>query len=220
MVNDLHWEMGSECVGDLGQDQRQYQLKGTFQDLKVFLARELVHSQFEYSPAKTIADEVVDVGTKLDYIIEQYFEKRETYKRLIYNKTTARSSSDPWQFHGRSLYYFSKEEKSWYEAENFCIARGAHLASILDNEEQNFITLRLQHTSWIGLENKEGKWKWSDGSTLVKEYWSEYKPSNARVVGKSNQDCVMIVPSFMYYNWKQNDCDKLYRWVCKGTQDY
>lgn len=45
-------------------------------------------------------------------------------------------SSHGWQLFGRSLYYTAKGKKSWYDAEYFCRSRGAHLASILSDEEQ------------------------------------------------------------------------------------
>ncbi|XP_077157463.1 C-type lectin domain family 4 member F [Paroedura picta] len=189
-----------------------------FRQLRGALASAVNEPQFLVNKPKDVAEEVQQLPVKIEKSNKVYVERKKQYQTL-FKKATA-SSSGPWQFHGKSLYYFSKGEKNWYEAEDFCISRGAHLASILDQEEQNFISSQLQHTSWIGLttEYEDGAWKWSDGSRLVQEYWYE-QPSNSRVFRKSNQDCAMMVPTLPYRNWKDNNCHKLYRWVCKENLD-
>ncbi|KAF7252693.1 C-type lectin domain family 4 member F [Varanus komodoensis] len=130
-------------------------------------------------------------------------------------------SAGGWQLFGKSLYYISKGEKSWYDAENFCLSRDAHLASIMNEEEQEFITSQLDEPAWIGLtdEHEEGAWEWTDGSTLLGEYWSEGKPSRARHYGEVEQDCAAIVPSVHGDNWSDADCHGRNRWVCKESLD-
>lgn len=60
-------------------------------------------------------------------------EEKTAYSKLFQEMTR---SSHGWQLFGRSLYYTAKGKKSWYDAEYFCRSRGAHLASILSDEEQ------------------------------------------------------------------------------------
>ncbi|ERE66835.1 C-type lectin domain family 4 member F [Cricetulus griseus] len=72
-----------------------------------------------------------------------------------------------WKVFRGSLYYFSHEEKSWHEAEKFCVSQGAHLASVTSQGEQAFLvksTSTVHH--WIGLTDQgmEGNWRWVDGT--------------------------------------------------------
>lgn len=41
-----------------------------------------------------------------------------------------------WKYFNGNFYYFSRDKKSWHEAENFCLSQGAHLASVTSQEEQ------------------------------------------------------------------------------------
>lgn len=41
-----------------------------------------------------------------------------------------------WKYFNGKFYYFSRDKKSWHEAENFCVSQGAHLASVTSQEEQ------------------------------------------------------------------------------------
>ncbi|XP_077158534.1 uncharacterized protein LOC143820050 isoform X2 [Paroedura picta] len=162
-----------------------------------------------------VAGEVRQLPTKIKKSYKQYDDTKVHYASFFFK--SFRSSSDPWKSHQNSRYYFSNEEKNWYDAEEFCTSRGAHLASILNDEEQNFISSQLQRTSWIGLafENEESEWRWADGSSLVEEFWSEDQPSITRFLRSSYEDCATIVPSLAYRNWKNDNCRNRYRWVCK-----
>ncbi|KAG8134203.1 hypothetical protein E2320_007330, partial [Naja naja] len=79
--------------------------------------------------------------------------------------------SNNWKLFGWNLYYISKanERKTWHDAEYFCKSRDSHLTSILNEEEQKFISSKLNESAWIGLmdENVEGHRVWLDGSRLI-----------------------------------------------------
>ncbi|KAF5897172.1 antigen like protein, partial [Clarias magur] len=71
-----------------------------------------------------------------------------------------------------SLYFMSNEEKSWTESRQNCRKRGAHLVIINSRKEQEFISKQKVNNrvqAWIGLSDrdKEGEWKWVDGSPLT-----------------------------------------------------
>ncbi|XP_044284394.1 CD209 antigen-like protein C [Varanus komodoensis] len=165
-----------------------------------------------------IADYVVKLPDYLQRAEESIKNQKTQYKSLF--RKGGRSASG-WQLFGKSLYYISKGEKSWYDAENFCLSRDAHLTSIVNEEEQEFITSQLDEPAWIGLtdEHEEGTWEWTDGSTLLAEYWSEGKPSRARHYGEVEHDCAAIVPSVHGDNWSDADCHGRNRWVCKESLD-
>ncbi|XP_053258166.1 C-type lectin domain family 4 member F-like isoform X4 [Podarcis raffonei] len=126
-----------------------------------------------------------------------------------------------WDFFGKSFYYISNEEKTWHDAESFCLTRDSHLASILSDEEQNYLTSQLSDPTWIGLtdENEEGNWKWTDGSRTKAQYWSLGNPSYSEHDGALEKDCTSIVPSSGGYNWNDDYCHKLHKWVCKENID-
>ncbi|KAL8206568.1 UNVERIFIED_CONTAM: hypothetical protein K2H54_010208 [Gekko kuhli] len=168
----------------------------------------------------TLADAAINLPANVTKADQDFEAKKQVYQGLF--QKTAKSSSVPWKLHGESLYYFAKEQKTWYDAESFCISRDAHLASILNDEEQNFITSQIQQASWIGLmdEKRDGAWGWTDGSGLQKEYWSHGEPSSTERSRDLDHDCTLIVPRATNQNWNVGDCYKRYGWVCKEKLDF
>ncbi|XP_015266964.1 PREDICTED: C-type lectin domain family 4 member F-like, partial [Gekko japonicus] len=126
------------------------------------------NTEFSTEAAMKVADTVDDLEERVKEADDDYTAKKKTYKNSF---EKAAKSSVPWKVHGESLYYFAREQKTWYDAERFCISRDSHLASVLNDEEQDFITSQIQQASWIGLmdENRDGAWGWTDGSGLQKE---------------------------------------------------
>ncbi|XP_021497351.1 C-type lectin domain family 4 member F isoform X1 [Meriones unguiculatus] len=124
-----------------------------------------------------------------------------------------------WKAFQGSLYYFSQDEKSWHEAEKFCVTQGAHLASVTSEVEQAFLT---QSTStayhWIGLTDRgtEGDWRWVDGTpfdrTLSNGFWAKNQPDNWRHKNGEYEDCVHTQKQ-----WNDMKCGATYRWVCKKS---
>ncbi|XP_044284393.1 hepatic lectin-like [Varanus komodoensis] len=131
-------------------------------------------------------------------------------------------TSGAWKVFERSLYYISTEKKTWHDAESFCMSRDAHLASVNTDKEQNYISSQLDEPAWIGLtdENEEGNWKWSDGSRVFPEFWARGSPRRTAAYdyGDMDNDCTFIQPfSLSERNWKDFNCEALYRWVCKES---
>ncbi|XP_077157405.1 uncharacterized protein LOC143819540 [Paroedura picta] len=185
------------------------------QDLKKQMADVLGRPEIEFKEPTEIATEVENLPNTMKAVYELFNIRKKQYQSLIVKNP--RSSSGRWKLHGTNLYYFSKGEKTWYDAENFCISRDARLASVFDAEEQNFISSQLQHSSWIGLtiKDKGGRWGWSDGSPFMTQFWSDGKPSNRQALAEASQDCAVMVPSFTVRNWNDENCHKLHFWICK-----
>ncbi|GLD55464.1 macrophage mannose receptor 1-like protein [Lates japonicus] len=74
-------------------------------------------------------------------------------------------------------------KKSWGAAYEDCVARGANLVSIHNQEEEEFLSLYSKASSkWIGLKDDptEGGYSWSDGSPLSHTNWGHGEPNNPR----------------------------------------
>ncbi|XP_077158477.1 uncharacterized protein LOC143820007 [Paroedura picta] len=185
-------------------------------ELRYALSVTYKRPEFQRMRAQRVADEIEKLPKEIHQALKDFQKWKEDYKALF--KKTKRSSSASWVLYGKSLYYFSKGEKTWPDAENFCASRDAHLASVLNNEEQDFITSQLKQASWIGLadENKKGVWAWTDGSRFQKQFWSAGKPNKTQHVSQSESSCTFITPSSTDRNWNDDDCHKLHGWVCKN----
>ncbi|KAI4900901.1 hypothetical protein NFI96_028067 [Prochilodus magdalenae] len=72
----------------------------------------------------------------------------------------------------RNSFYYTSTEKSWNKSRQYCTDKGADLVIINSREEQEFLSKVFGHTEvWIGLTDidREGFWKWVDGSALTTE---------------------------------------------------
>ncbi|XP_053258168.1 C-type lectin domain family 4 member F-like [Podarcis raffonei] len=186
--------------------------------LRSTMAASLNRPKINSENAMQVAEEVKTLPDLLEEAEKAYKKRKLKYQSFFLK---GGKSSGRWDAFGRNLYYISKGKKSWYDAENFCESRDAHLASILTDEEQNFVTSLLSDPTWIGLtdEMEEGKWEWTDGSRFKKEYWSHNQPPHRQQNREIEEDCVSIVPASNKYNWKDAYCHEERRWVCKENLD-
>ncbi|TKR70743.1 hypothetical protein L596_022728 [Steinernema carpocapsae] len=113
----------------------------------------------------------------------------------------------PWKKQGNFLYYFSKDEKTWKAAEEFCVANGAHLTSIHDEAENEFVRKNCQFC-WIGGESvgKNTVFTWIDSSKMVYTNWLGGSPFN---FGDTN--CVDMIGSV----WYASNCYSKAMFTCK-----
>ncbi|XP_032739373.1 C-type lectin domain family 17, member A [Lontra canadensis] len=113
-------------------------------------------------------------------------------------------------FEGK-CYYFSPTTKSWDEARKFCQENYSHLVIISSFAEQNFVA--KAHGSprvyWLGLNdrNREGDWKWLDGSPVTLSFWDPEEPNNL-----FDEDCASMNKGG---TWNDLSCDKTTYWICE-----
>ncbi|XP_058240771.1 C-type lectin domain family 4 member M-like [Hemibagrus wyckioides] len=96
-----------------------------------------------------------------------------------------------WIYFSPSIYYISNEGKTWTESRQDCIGREADLVIINTKEEQEFLTTHLgNREAWIGLSDRdrEGVWKWVDGTPLITDSWESGEPNNV-----GDEDCAVIL---------------------------
>ena len=78
-------------------------------------------------------------------------------------------------------YYYPENEMIWSEAQTYAEQYGGNLVSINSQEENDFITSKINSETWIGLTDseEEGVWKWSDNSEYDFSNWKSGEPSNS-----------------------------------------
>lgn len=81
------------------------------------------------------------------------------------------------------------EDFSWEEAQKRCRHLGGRLAIVPDKETWQFLSPKIgEDHLWLGArdEDKEGKWKWVDGSRMKFAAWGPGQPNT----GRARQDYV------------------------------
>ena len=119
--------------------------------------------------------------------------------------------------YNQSCYKFVDIAKTWTEAEAVCQGQTwkgypGHLASIHSEEENTFVASLATERFWLGGNElqKEGDWKWSDGSAFIYHNWY---PSNT----SGNENC-MELHNLSEKKWNDIKCDHKFMFVCKFTK--
>jgi hypothetical protein len=103
------------------------------------------------------------------------------------------------------------EPANYLTAITSCISKGAKLASIESQDEQNAV-FALTGTSgaWLGLTDflDEGDFSWVDGADVGYTNWRDSQPNN----GENNQHCVWIRGDG---EWDDVTCKRMEAFVCQ-----
>ncbi|XP_071950772.1 uncharacterized protein [Antedon mediterranea] len=123
--------------------------------------------------------------------------------------STSLECPDGWQKYSTYCYTFEEESYyvTWTEAEEICSDKGAHLVSIKDGDEMDFIHSMLttnwitdNYITYIGLSHRQSStfavYKWSDGRPLSYTAWYittlEEDLSDRQPLGGSLEECTVI----------------------------
>ncbi|XP_053184268.1 CD209 antigen-like protein E [Scomber japonicus] len=124
-----------------------------------------------------------------------------------------------WTMFNYTCYLISTKSDSWENGRQDCRGRGGDLVVIDSHEEQDFLTCIAKQTRWIGLNDreKEGTWKWTDGTLLTQKYWEKEQPDNGGGDPRwGEEDCVTIRPEKTGpNNWNDLSCDASEKWICE-----
>uniref|UniRef100_A0A672HIM9 C-type lectin domain-containing protein n=2 Tax=Salarias fasciatus TaxID=181472 RepID=A0A672HIM9_SALFA len=121
-----------------------------------------------------------------------------------------------YSFKDRCYRYFATD-KTWADAEYYCVSQGANLVSIHSVQEHNFVNWLIgildpeQSPTWIGLNDvhKEGAWMWSDGSRFDFSIWDIGQPDNAG----QTEHCG-YTNSGEQFRWNDGRCSTVLHFVC------
>ena len=93
---------------------------------------------------------------------------------------------------------------TWTDARTKCLEQQGDLASVPDRETLEFLNKlggnRVSH--WIGGQQKDGRWTWTDGTPWSNEFWMPGEPNNeGETIGgiKRNQTAINL--------WKSGQWD-------------
>ncbi|XP_063744060.1 C-type lectin domain family 10 member A-like isoform X2 [Eleginops maclovinus] len=150
------------------------------------------------------------VSEERDRLNASLTEKTKEVARLQSSKTICPAG---WRKHSCSCYLLHKQTDSWEKAREHCRERGAHLVVIDSAAEQTDV--------WIGLSDreKEGTWKWVDGSPLTLRNWETIQPDNGGGDPRwGEEDCAII---YTHTNeWHDRSCESTQPWICEKEAVY
>ncbi|XP_026232650.1 CD209 antigen-like [Anabas testudineus] len=140
---------------------------------------------------------------KLTFLTEERNELKTSFTELTaklnrlqclcrQNKTCP----DGWTKFCCSCYFLSTKSGSWTTGRDHCRTRGADLVVIHSAEEQIFLSKFINKYTWIGLSDRdrEGTWKWVEGTPLTVTYWASNNPNNGKGRAEwGEEDCVEIL---------------------------
>ncbi|XP_036439674.1 CD209 antigen-like protein C [Colossoma macropomum] len=169
--------------------------------------------QTSYTKVTIERDQLQTSYTKVTIERDQLQTERDGFQSRL-SKLERDINQPGWIYFSSSVYYISTEEKSWRESRQFCIERGADLLIINSREEQDFTEmLRRGQTAWIGLTDseKEGVWKWVDGSALTTGFWKYGEPNSY-----GDEDCTLTgYGSSPEKSWADFPCNSKSVWICE-----
>uniref|UniRef100_A0A914NZG7 C-type lectin domain-containing protein n=1 Tax=Panagrolaimus davidi TaxID=227884 RepID=A0A914NZG7_9BILA len=118
-------------------------------------------------------------------------------------------------------------KKNFEDAALDCQRRGAHLASIQNDKQNDYITAavnkscELKDQMWIGFERRQtDKFVWLDYYQGNYTNWGNSKPDNLN----SNKECAQIFiqegceGSVPKGKWNNINCDLEMQYICKGPK--
>jgi hypothetical protein len=127
---------------------------------------------------------------------------------------------------GSSRYYFCDDERTWEQARGRCESiAGAHLVTVQDDDEDEFVLDQISDKTWLGGSDgeDEGQWLWPDGTAFFDEEddgpvagrfnnWDSSEPNDTGL-SASAADCLMYW--YEQEAWADASCGDEHGYVCE-----
>ncbi|XP_029979951.1 CD209 antigen-like protein C isoform X2 [Sphaeramia orbicularis] len=163
---------------------------------------------------QTSHDQISNLTEDRDRLNARLIRVTQELERLQNLSKTSGPCVAGWKAFEDSCYWFSNEKRNWEAARQDCRNRGADLVIIKSEDEQNFIS-RFKQDYWIGLNDleKEGTWKWVDGSPVTLTFWAVGQPDNGNNDPQwGEEDCAHVTGSGQ---WNDRSCSYPFHWICE-----
>ncbi|XP_026232656.1 C-type lectin domain family 10 member A-like [Anabas testudineus] len=163
---------------------------------------------------------------KLSFLTEERNELKTNLTELtaMHNRLQClfgqnKTCPDGWTKSCWSCYFLSTESGSWTTGRANCRTRGADLVVIDSAEEQTLLSKLINEDTWIGLNDreKEGTWKWVDGTPLTVTYWAPTQPDNGDGYIKVGEENCAHIYGGQSSNWNDISCEASRPWICEKT---
>ncbi|KAI4893830.1 hypothetical protein NFI96_032177 [Prochilodus magdalenae] len=173
--------------------------------LWIKLTAERDQLQTRFKEVKNEREELQTNYTTVMHQLQILGESHQKFSNLV------KAAQEGWMFFDTRMYYISTERKSWSDSRQDCRQIGADLVTINSRRKKDFIEiLRQGQMAWIGLsdQDREGVWKWVDGSALTTGFWRSGEPNSAA----GDEDCVVTDS-----NWADYPCSGLFVGICEKS---
>ncbi|XP_062620964.1 perlucin-like protein [Saccostrea cucullata] len=130
-----------------------------------------------------------------------------------------------WIKHGPACYHMGPEVESWFDGMTMCQIHGSNLASVLNQEEHNFIvSLMKQYKKdvvWLGATDwdNEGTFVWEpNGDKMNYQNFGHGEPDDRL----NQEDCLLIDGSSNNHHtfvWDDRNCYDRNYYICKQMDD-
>ncbi|XP_052473610.1 macrophage mannose receptor 1 isoform X1 [Carassius gibelio] len=137
-----------------------------------------------------------------------------------------------WKHFKGKCYNVKEELKTWTEARGYCRELGGDLASILNKQQQAFLSTIIREKTtdlWIGFSNlANGRFKWTDGSNVQFTEWAKGEPQTywhsyywTKYHHSDEQECVFMGKSSSseFGKWVATDCNSTHGFICSRDVD-
>jgi len=106
----------------------------------------------------------------------------------------------------KHLYYKSRQNKDWEDANNYCSDFNGHLVKISDAKENNFVWNFCNHQAGTGIGLSDidlnQVWRWADGTLCRVLIWNSTQCGEEAQWGDPN--CT-IITDYGYNNWRNGE---------------
>ncbi|XP_028249854.1 C-type lectin domain family 10 member A-like isoform X2 [Parambassis ranga] len=166
---------------------------------------------------QTSADKLSSMTEERDRLTANLTAKIKELDRLQSLLKQKKTCPSEWTMFGCSCYLVPSKSGSWDEGRADCRGKGADLVVIDSIQEQTFLSTFTTQRSWIGLTDreKEGTWKWIDGTPLTLTDWAQKQPDNGNGDPQwGEEDCAQIRTD-KNTRWNDLSCAAQLKWVCE-----